>query len=343
MKILVIGGTGFIGHFAVPRLQQAGHDLTVFHRGNRAIPEDLRQIVGDRNRLADYREQFAREKFDVVVDFVVSSARQAQRLMETLRGITQRVIVLSSMDVYRAWGIICGLEPGALEPMPLNEDSALRTRAPYPPEVMKRARQMVSWLDDEYDKVPAERLVLNDPDLPGTVLRLPMIYGPGDYAHRFYPVLKRIDDGRKQIIFADDVALLRTPRGYVEDVASAIVLATTERQAAGRVYNVCESECFGELEWARKIAAAVAWDGEFVVLPHDRTPKHLLWPANTAQQFVVQSDRIRAELGYRETISRDEAFRRTIPWERANPPAPELHQFDYAAEDAALRQFRATA
>jgi nucleoside-diphosphate-sugar epimerase len=343
MKVLLIGGTGFIGPFTIQQLRQAGQTVTVFHRGNRAVPENIPQIIGDRNRLADYREQLAREKFDAVIDFVVSSVRQASQLMDTLRGITPRVIVLSSMDVYRAWGVFNRLEPGGLQPMPVNEVSALRTGAPYPPEVIQRSRQMVTWLDDEYDKVPAERVALSDPDLPGTVLRLPMIHGPGDYAHRFHHVLKRIDDGRKQIIFAEDVAAMRTPRGYVEDVVSAIVLAVTAPEAAGRVYNVCEVEAFTELEWARKIAAAVGWDGEFVVLPPDRTPKHLIWPGNTAQHLVVLSDRIRRELGYREIIPREEAFRRTIEWERANPPDHPLTQFDYPAEDAALRGFKATA
>ncbi len=338
MKILLIGGSGFIGPFTARLLRQAGHAITVFNRGNTPPPEGAAQISRDRNRLPEYREQLARENFDVVIDFVVSSARQARQLMDTLRGITSRVIVLSSMDVYRAWGVYNGLEPGGLEPLPVNEDSALRTRAPYPPEVLQRLRQMVTWADDEYDKVPAEQLVLSGPALPGTVLRLPMIYGPGDYVHRFHPVLKRIDDGRRQILFAEDVAALRTPRGYVEDVAAAIVLAATSPQSAGRVYNICEKEAFSELEWARKIAAAVAWDGEFVVLPQERTPKHLLWPGNTAQHLVVSSDRIRAELGYREILPREEAFRRTIEWERAHPPRHAMFPFDYPAEDEAVRR-----
>jgi nucleoside-diphosphate-sugar epimerase len=156
-------------------------------------------------------------------------------------------------------------------------------------------------------------------------------------------VLKRIDDGRKQIIFADDVAPLRTPRGYVENVAAAITLAATSPSAAGRVYNVCETEFFGELDWARKIAAAIHWQGEFVVLPHERTPKHLLWPGNTAQHVVASSERIRKELGFREVVTREEAIRRTIAWERSNPPAEPLAPFDYAAEDAALAQFKARA
>jgi nucleoside-diphosphate-sugar epimerase len=343
MKALLIGGTGFIGPFTIRRLQEEGHTVTVFHRGNRPLPADIAQIIGDRNSLPGYRDQLAREKFDVVIDFVVSSVRQARQSMETLRGITGRLVMLSSMDVYRAWGVHNGLEPGGLEPLPLTEDSALRTKPAYPPEVVKALKQMVSWVGDDYDKVPAERAVLSDPQLPATVLRLPMIYGPGDYVHRFHPVLKRIDDGRRQIIFADDVAAIRTPRGYVEDVAAGIVRAATSPEAGGRVYNICEAEAFSELDWARKIAAAAGWDGEFVVLPHDRTPKHLLWPGNSAQHLVVRSDRIREELGYGEGIAQQEAFRRTIFWERANPPVHPMHQFDYKAEDEALRQFKATA
>jgi nucleoside-diphosphate-sugar epimerase len=344
MKILLIGGSGFIGSFTAPMLQKDGHHVTIFHRGKTRAPEGAEEILGDHNFLQDHQLEFRRQKFDVVVDFVLSSGRQAQQLMDTVRSITGRVVALSSMDVYRAWGVFYNMESGGLQELPLKEDSELRTsRNTYPPEALKRAQAVYGWLDAEYDKIPVEQAVLGDPKLPGTILRLPMIYGSGDPVHRFHPVLKRIDDGRKQIIFADDVAPLRTPRGYVEDVGAAIALAATSPQAAGRVYNVCESESFGELDWARKIAAAANWTGEFVVLPHDRTPKHLLWPGNTAQHVVASSERIRKELGYRERLPREEAMRRTIEWERANPPAEPNAQFDYAAEDAAVAQFKATA
>ena len=264
--------------------------------------------------------------------------------MDTFRGIAGRVVALSSMDVYRAWGVFYNMEPGGLQELPLTEDSALRTsRITNPPEVLKRAQTFYPWMNDEYDKIPVEQAVLSDPKLPGTILRLPMIYGPGDPLHRFHPILKRIDDGRKQIIFADDVAPLRTARGYVVDVGAAVALAATSSQSAGRIYNVCEPEAFGELDWARQITGATNWSGEFVVLPHDRTPKHLLWPGNTAQHLVVSSERIRKELGYRELLPREEAIRRTIEWERANLPVAAPAQFDYAAEDVALAQFKATA
>jgi nucleoside-diphosphate-sugar epimerase len=345
MKILLIGGSGFIGLHTVTALEKSGHRITIFHRGKTSAPEGTEEILGDRQFLQDHQPEFRRQSFDVVVDFVLSSGRQAQQLMDAFRGIAGRVVALSSMDVYRAWGVFYNMEAGGLQELPLTEDSELRTsRNTYPPEVLKRLRtSLYPWVGDEYDKIPVEQAVLGDPKLPGTILRLPMIYGLGDPMHRFYPILKRIDDGRKQIIFADDVAPLRTPRGYVEDVGAAVALAATSPQAAGRIYNVCETEFFGELGWARKIAAATGWNGEFVVLPHDRTPKHLLWPGNTAQHVVASSERIRKELGYRELLPREEAIRRTIEWERAHPPAQPLAQFNYEAEDGALSQFEKSA
>lgn len=344
MKILLIGGTGFIGPSTVAALLQGGHHVTVFHRGKTSVPEGAEEILGDRQFLQDHQPEFRRQKFDVVVDFVLSSGRQAQQLMDTFRGIAGRVVALSSMDVYRAMGVFYGFEPGGLQELPLTEDSDLRTsRNVYSPEALKNVRAVYGWVDDEYDKIPVEQAVLSDPELPGAVLRLPMIYGPGDPLHRFHAMLKRMDDGRKQILFADDVARLRTPRGYVEDVGAAVALTATSPQAAGRIYNVCEAESFSELDWARKIAAATGWDGEFVVLPHDRTPKHLHWPGNTAQHMVASSERIRKELGYCELLPCEESIPRTIGWERANPPLQPLAQFDYPAEDEAISQFKATA
>ena len=86
--------------------------------------------------------------------------------MDTFRGIAGRVVALSSMDVYRAWGVFYNMEPGGLQELPLTEDSELRTsRNTYPPEVLKRAQTIYPWLDDEYDKIPVEQAVLGDPKL----------------------------------------------------------------------------------------------------------------------------------------------------------------------------------
>jgi nucleoside-diphosphate-sugar epimerase len=194
-----------------------------------------------------------------------------------------------------------------------------------------------AWLDDEYDKIPAEQAVMGDSEIRGTVLRLPMIYGPGDPLHRLHPILKRIDEGRPAILIQEEFAQWRGPRGYVENVAAAITLAVTSPQAAGRIYNVAELEAFSELEWTQTVASMTGWNGQVLALPKEHTPAHLQNPANAAQHWIMSSARIREELGYRESISLDGALERTIAWERANPPAAiDPKQFDYAAEDAAL-------
>jgi len=136
----------------------------------------------------------------------------------------------------------------------------------------------------------------------------------------------------------ETLAAWHSPRGYVENVAHAIALAATDQRASGHIYNVCEEPSFSELEWARKIATAMQWKGDFVVLPDDRTPKHLLRPGNAAQHWSASSARIRRELGYGEPVGLDEAIRRTITWELDNPPSlAGLAQFDYGAEDDAIR------
>jgi len=338
MRILLIGGNGFIGRFLVSALQQSGHSLAVFHRGKTAAPAGVTEIHGDRNQLQESSSELKKFAPEVVIDLVVSSGPQAEELMNTFRGVAGRVVMLSSMDVYRAISVAQGTEDGPLEPVPLTEESPLRrTLHPYPPETLQMLRKNFTWLSDDYDKIPAEHTVMNDPDLRGTVLRLPMIYGPGDPLHRFYPMVKRICDGRRHILSADTLASWHSPRGYVANVAAAIALAAIDHRAERRIYNVCEEPSFSELEWARKIADEMQWEGEFVVLPVDRTPRHLLRPGNAAQHWTASSARIRSELGYKEPVALGEAIRETIAWERENPPTgTPLAQFDYAAEDAAL-------
>src|ERR1700687_4886028 len=347
MRILLVGGNGFIGSPLMHELRGSGHQVAIFHRradtgpaGADVVRNEVVRIQGDRNRLSDYRNQLQRFSPDVVVDLILSSGEQARQLMKTVHDVAPRVIAISSMDVYRAWGVLHGAEPGPLEPLPLSEDSPLRTvRRLYPPETVKMMQSIFSWVDEQYDKIAVEEAILNDPVVSGTVLRLPMVYGPGDPLHRFFPLLKRCADGRSSILLPDDFAAWRGPRGYVENVAHAIALAATSDQAAGRVYNICEEPSLPELDWQARIAKQMNWPGWFVVLPRERTPKHLLLPGNAAQHVVATSERIRTELGYKELVEIEEAIQRTAAWEQRNPPSTiNLQQFDYDAEDAALAQ-----
>ena len=330
MRILVIGGTGFIGPYLVRRLAEQGHDVAVFHRGHSKMDLPAEHILGDRSALP-------KVKADVVIDLILSSGKQARALMDNFRGMARRVVAASSCDVYRACGILHRSEEGPLEPVPLTEGSALRTKLQtYPPERMEAVRKFYPWVDDAYDKIPVEQAILGDRELPGTICRLPMVYGPGDPARRFFPVLRRIADGRRAILFEEGSSAWKAPRGYVENVADAIALAATDDRAVGRIYNVAERPAFSELEWARKIAAAAGWRGGFVVLAKDRAPKHLVMPGNTAQHWEVDSTRIRDELEYGEKISIEEGIRRTVESDLKNlPDVFPLYAIDYAAEDTA--------
>jgi len=118
----VIGGTGFIGPHVVRQLAAMGHSVAVFHRGSTPVDLPAEEILGDRRELASIRP-----KADVVVDLILSSGAQARALMDAFRGVAQRVVAASSMDVYRACGVLHGSEEGPLEPTPLTEDSPLRT------------------------------------------------------------------------------------------------------------------------------------------------------------------------------------------------------------------------
>jgi nucleoside-diphosphate-sugar epimerase len=338
MRALLIGGSGFIGPHLLRALEQQGHEVVVFHRGTAAAKQ---QIIGDRRKLGEHAAALRDAAPDVVVDLILSSGTQARELMRVFSGAARRVVALSSCDVYRACGVLHGSEPGPLEPVPLTESSPLRTMLQtYPPDRIRMLQRVFGWLDDEYDKIPVEREILSHPRLPGTVLRLPMVYGPGDPLRRFLPVVKRIDDRRPAILFEERHARWQCPRGYVENVAAAIALAAVDDRAAGRIYNVGDAESPTELEWARRIAATAGWHGEFVTLPAERMPAHLVMPGNLDQQWTTDSTRIREELGYREPVTQAEAIRRTIDWERATPAPPTAARVDYGVEDAVLAEMR---
>lgn len=178
---------------------------------------------------------------------------------------------------------------------------------------------------------------MGQPDLPGTILRLPAVYGPGDYQHRMFNYLKRMLDNRPAILLEDKVAAWRWQHGYVENIADALVLAVTDVRASRRIYNVGEPFSLSVAERVEHIARAANWAGRIVTLPTDQMPASMREDANVAQHIIVDSSRIRNELGYQESIALEEAFKRTITWESANLPAEfEAKDFDYAAEDEVL-------
>ena len=94
------------------------------------------------------------------------------------------------------------------------------------------------------------------------------------------------------------LARWKCPRGYVDNVAAAIVLAVTDDRAAGQVYNIAEPIAFTEAEWVHRIGEVAGWRGEVVTVPRNRIPL----PYRVEQSLDTDSGRIRRELGYAEPV-----------------------------------------
>lgn len=329
MRILVIGGTRFIGPPAVERLRADGHELTLFHRGESGIHlfPGLPRIIGDRHDIGDHADELRAARPDLVLDMIALSEADARGVLDVFRGVAARTITVSSADVYAAFGRAVGMEDGPPVEVPFDEDAPLReTRFPY----RGRAPRF-----EDYEKIHVEETMLGDPDLPGTILRLPMVFGAGDYQHRFREWLVRMDDGREAILLDAEAAAWRCARVYVEDVAAAISLAVASDAAAGRVYHVAEPDTPTGREYLEILAGVVGWSGRVVTVAPEALPEPFRSGVRAAHPVALDTRRIREEIGYAETVDRDEALRRTIEWEREQTPPDET---DYLAEDEILAE-----
>ena len=322
MRILIIGGTEFIRSFIVKRLNDMGNEVALFNgEQTQALPAGVNRIEGKKENLSDFREEF--KVFDprIVVDIVPFTEGESGNLIRTFQGTVDRIVAVTSLDVYRACEVWAREDPGPIEPTPMTEESPLR-----------QSRVGDEKPDQSHYEIMIEKAVLNESESPGTVLRIPRVYGPG--SHNLFSYLKRMDDSRPAFLIEKGCDRWRWTRGYVENVADAIATAIIDRRAEGRTYNLGEPDALPQAEWVREIGQAAGWKGEILVVPTDVLPDHMRDKTNPEQDMFVDTKRIRKELGYNEMFSRKEALTRTIDWLRANPPERvDPWEFDYAAED----------
>jgi nucleoside-diphosphate-sugar epimerase len=227
LRVLVLGGTRFVGPFAVRRLAAEGHELAIFHRGETEpeLPPTVKHFHGDFGRFGEHVATLRAFAPDVVVDllpFVDKAGHGAAHSAD----VAERAVVLSSGDVYRAFARLLGSEPGDPDPVPLSEASPLR--AGPSPDLAP---------DIDYDNLEVERALCSG-EPPVTVLRLAVVYGPGDPYNRLGGYVRRMDDRREAIILEERVSPWRWSREYVENVAAAVAAVVADERSAGRVYNV---------------------------------------------------------------------------------------------------------
>ena len=310
MRVLILGGTGLTGPYAVRRLHASGHDVTVFHRGDHQaeLPAAVRRVHGN---FAHFPKELTHPAPDVVVHMWAMTAAAAHAFLNAFRGIAGRAVVISSGDVYRAYGRLQRLESGPPDPFPLTEDAPLReSRYPY----RKMAPSEDHWMT-QYDKILVEQAVMEQTDLPTTILRFPAVLGPNEY-RRFQRWLQPMLRGEDELRVQDDWSQWRWTHGFVEDVAESVVLAATHPCAAGRIYNVGEPQALTMAERLASFARAAEWAGRIIPVGASELPEADRMPHDFAHHLAYDTTRIRAELGYTEVVPHNEALARIIRWEQ---------------------------
>jgi nucleoside-diphosphate-sugar epimerase len=319
VRIAVLGGTRFIGRAIVEELVQARNDVLVVHRGN-LEPDDMVPVPHlhcDRSDLTAHRNELAKFRPEAAVDCRALTRADAEMALAALpAGI--RLVVISSMDVYRAFG--AAIEGQETDPVPLDEDSPLRSeRYPYRGKAPDR---------DDYDKLDVEDVYL---PAGATSLRLPMVYGPRDYQLREEYILRRVRAGRMRIPFGAGAWL--ACRGYVGDIAHGARLALESTSSAGIALNLCEDRTFSMAMWSRMILEAAGSSAELVRVADELLPEDLKPTGTMPQHIAASARRARAILGWTTSDPAD-TLRATVRWHLAHPPLEA--DPDFTPDDRAL-------
>jgi nucleoside-diphosphate-sugar epimerase len=319
VRVVVFGGTRFIGRAIVDELAASGHDVLVVHRGN-LEPDDMppvQHLHADRMELGEHRKELAAFQPDAAVDCRALTRADSEIVLDALPG-DLRLVVISSIDVYRAFGALN--QDRETDPVPLDEDSAVRpTRYPY--------RGLMPGMD-QYDKLDVEDVYLAR---GATSVRLPMVYGEHDYQLREEFILRRLRAGRRRIPFGAGMWL--ACRAYVRDVARGVQLALESSDAAGHVFNLCEDRTYSMRMWSRMILDAAGSDADLVRVADDLLPEDLKPTGTMSQHIVGSAQKARSRLGW-TTSDPLVSLGTSVRWHLANPPPdPDL---DFGADDRAL-------
>ena len=305
MRILVIGGNGFIGPFVTDQLVNSGHRIAVLSRSGSGLGADTLAIRGDRNNLESSIHEIEQFRPDLVIDLILYTEKQANEFVRLFRGLAKRVVVISSSDVYRNYDGLRRKSDHQPDTTPLDEDSPLReTRYPY-----RGAGLDIEWADD-YDKILVEEIVRDSKELPATILRLPAVYGRGDRQGRVQEYLEKMDTGADEIELDELHATWKWTRGYVRNVADAICLAAEQEDSPGNVYNIGDEPTLTERQWIEAIATAAGWNGEITQSIPDQT-------LDFRYHLETDCSRFREEFNYSQSYTLKESLIRTIDWERS--------------------------
>ncbi len=331
MRVLVIGGTHFIGPYVVENLIQNNCQVTCFHRNrpHREMPQQIIEVIGDRNDPSCL-ESLDPEKFDVVLDMCCMTLLQAELTFNCFARNVRRYVLISSCDVYQAFGNLIGTEECPINNEPISEISELRKEwYPY-----RDGRTQDDWRYF-YDKIPIEQFVMEQ--LTATVLRLPMVYGPYDKQKRMAAYLRRMVDNRDAIIVSENLRNFVSTRGFVKNISEGISLAVLNSKSKNQVFNIADNKIMSEEEWIKAIAKEANWQGNIVAVPNQKLPEafqHL-----STQNLIICTEKIRSMLGFLDAIDLKESIAQTVSYELDHLQEASELGIDYKTEDKILRMF----
>jgi nucleoside-diphosphate-sugar epimerase len=251
MKILVIGGTTFIGKLLVTELHHAGHEISILHRKNRhGFSKKIINLTADRNDADSIRKALGRQRFDAVYDIAYdwehgTTAQQVEATALIFDGFVSRYVFMSSVAAYGD-----GLnhhEGDALAPDD-HRDPYVRNKA-MSERALFRLHQRTGF--------------------PVVTIRPPYVYGPGNPFYREAFFWDRMRAGRKIILPSEGHRLMQFV--YVEDLVRMAVKVLDSRNAIGHAFNSANARALTQHEVVNELARAAGMkEPELVSIPRER-------------------------------------------------------------------------
>jgi 2'-hydroxyisoflavone reductase len=320
-RLLVLGGTGFIGPHMVRYAVERGHRVTVFTRGRRDtdLPDGVEHLVGDRN---DDHSALEGRTWDVVLDNNAQDYRWVQRSTALLRGNAEQYVFVSSISAY------------ATEDLGWSRAGEI-VRVPSIDEDYPRFRPPTGWSDgDPADyglmKALSEDIVHEAFPTGATIVRPGLIVGPGDTTDRFgyWPV--RMDEGGEVLApgnpeHANQIIDQRDLTEWIVRLAERGI--TGDFNATGPAERLSMGSMLAQIGSVIATPHELTWVSESFLEQQGLAPWTDIpaWSPGDPMSFVDVRDAVAAGLTFRPigTTARD-----TLEWDQGRP-----------AEARARRQF----
>jgi len=292
VKVLVIGGTRFLGHELAWRLVAGGHAVTLFNRGT--LPDTLgdrvERLRGDRTTAA-FERLLSGRSFDAAVDFAAYDGTDGRRAAEVLGGRVSHYVVISTGQVYL-------VREGC--PRPARESDYGGPVMPEPTDAFDKGQWDYGVKKRALEDALAE--AWSTSRFPSTRLRIPMVSGERDHFRRLERYLWRMLDGGP--ILLPDGGDRVTRHVYSGSVVKAILALLGRPETFGQAYNLAQDETPTLRELLAIVAERLGTKARLVDVPAERVRAAGLDPlalspfSGTWMSFLDPS-RAKSELGFR--------------------------------------------